>query len=106
MKATRYALAQEVKHLTLPGEMGERFQVMAFTRGIEAGAAAGRRAPGRSIRPAVAAPCSRTARACASAAMASMRARCMASPMAGPCSPCSRNGAAVTRPRPSRAARR
>jgi SAM-dependent MidA family methyltransferase len=36
-EAMRYALAQEVKHLTLPGEMGERFQVMAFTRGIEAG---------------------------------------------------------------------
>ena len=35
-EGARYALAQEVKHLTLPGEMGERFQVMAFTRGIEA----------------------------------------------------------------------
>ncbi|NKZ38507.1 class I SAM-dependent methyltransferase [Oleiagrimonas citrea] len=33
---TRYALAQEVKHLTLPGEMGERFQVMLFTRGLQA----------------------------------------------------------------------
>lgn len=35
-EAARYALAQEVKHLTLPGEMGERFQVMAFTRGVSA----------------------------------------------------------------------
>ncbi len=33
-EAARYALAQEVKHLTLPGEMGERFQVMAFTRDL------------------------------------------------------------------------
>jgi SAM-dependent MidA family methyltransferase len=36
-ESARYALAQEVKHLTLPGEMGERFQVMAFTRGMDAG---------------------------------------------------------------------
>lgn len=31
----RYALAQEVKRLTLPGEMGERFKVMCFARGID-----------------------------------------------------------------------
>ena len=36
-EGARYALAQEVKHLTLPGEMGEGFQVMAFTRGVDAG---------------------------------------------------------------------
>jgi SAM-dependent MidA family methyltransferase len=36
-EATRYALAQQVKRLTLPGQMGERFKVMWFTRGIEAG---------------------------------------------------------------------
>jgi SAM-dependent MidA family methyltransferase len=35
-EGARYALAQEVKHLTLPGEMGERFQVMAFMRGVPA----------------------------------------------------------------------
>lgn len=28
----RYRLAQEVKHLTLPGEMGERFRVLALVR--------------------------------------------------------------------------
>lgn len=33
--AAVYARSQEVKHLTLPGEMGERFQVMAFQRGVE-----------------------------------------------------------------------
>ncbi len=31
----RYALTQEVKRLTLPGEMGERFKVMCFARGID-----------------------------------------------------------------------
>ncbi|MEO8673168.1 MAG: SAM-dependent methyltransferase [Tahibacter sp.] len=31
-EAERYALAQEVKRLTLPGEMGEKFKVMAFER--------------------------------------------------------------------------
>lgn len=36
-EAARYALAQEVKRLTLPGQMGERFKVMWFTRGIDAG---------------------------------------------------------------------
>jgi SAM-dependent MidA family methyltransferase len=36
-EATRYALAQQVKRLTLPSQMGERFKVMWFTRGIEAG---------------------------------------------------------------------
>ena len=35
----RYALAQQVKRLTLPGEMGERFQVMGFQRGIDMSAA-------------------------------------------------------------------
>lgn len=36
-EAVRYALAQQVKRLTLPGEMGERFQAMLFARdlGIE-----------------------------------------------------------------------
>ncbi|NII11391.1 SAM-dependent methyltransferase [Oleiagrimonas sp. C23AA] len=34
-EAARYALAQQVKHLTLPGEMGEHFQAMLFARGIE-----------------------------------------------------------------------
>ncbi len=33
-EATRYRLAQEVKRLTLPGEMGDRFQVMLFARGL------------------------------------------------------------------------
>ncbi len=33
----RYALAQEVKHLTLPGDMGERFQAMLMVRGIDPG---------------------------------------------------------------------
>ena len=36
-EAARYAFAQEVKRLTLPGQMGERFKVMWFTRGIDAG---------------------------------------------------------------------
>lgn len=31
----RYRLAQEVKRLTLPGEMGERFKVISFARGID-----------------------------------------------------------------------
>lgn len=30
----RYRLAQEVKRLTLPGEMGERFKAMMFARGV------------------------------------------------------------------------
>lgn len=34
-EVSRYALAQEVKRLTLPGEMGERFKVMCFARGID-----------------------------------------------------------------------
>jgi SAM-dependent MidA family methyltransferase len=36
-EAARYALAQQVKRLTLPGEMGERFQAMLFTRELPAG---------------------------------------------------------------------
>ena len=31
----RYRRHQEVKKLTLPGEMGERFQVMGFQRGAD-----------------------------------------------------------------------
>ncbi|MBK8283447.1 MAG: SAM-dependent methyltransferase [Ahniella sp.] len=31
----RYRLAQEIKRLTLPGEMGERFKVISFARGID-----------------------------------------------------------------------
>ena len=31
----RYRLAQEVKRLTLPGEMGERFKLMSFARAID-----------------------------------------------------------------------
>lgn len=38
-EASRYALAQQVKRLTLPGEMGERFQAMLFTRDLDAAAA-------------------------------------------------------------------
>ncbi|TAN04696.1 MAG: class I SAM-dependent methyltransferase [Rhodanobacteraceae bacterium] len=34
-EAARYALAQQVKRLTLPGEMGERFQAMLFARGLD-----------------------------------------------------------------------
>ena len=34
-EAVRYALAQQVKRLTLPGEMGERFQAMLFAREID-----------------------------------------------------------------------
>jgi SAM-dependent MidA family methyltransferase len=37
-EAARYALAQQVKRLTLPGEMGERFQAMLFTRDLDAAA--------------------------------------------------------------------
>ena len=35
-EAARYALAQQVKRLTLPGEMGERFQAMLFARDLDA----------------------------------------------------------------------
>jgi SAM-dependent MidA family methyltransferase len=38
-EAGRYRLRQEAKRLTLPGEMGERFQVMGFARDVEFGAA-------------------------------------------------------------------
>jgi SAM-dependent MidA family methyltransferase len=34
-EAERYRRHQEVKALTLPGEMGERFQVMGFQRGVD-----------------------------------------------------------------------
>ena len=34
-EAARYALANQVKRLTLPGEMGERFQSMLFARGLD-----------------------------------------------------------------------
>ena len=34
-EAARYKLRQEAKRLTLPGEMGERFQVMGFARDAE-----------------------------------------------------------------------
>ncbi len=37
--AARYALRQQAKRLTLPGEMGERFQAIGFQRGVEFGAA-------------------------------------------------------------------
>ena len=37
-EAERYRLHQEIKKLSLPGEMGERFQVMAFQRGVDIGA--------------------------------------------------------------------
>jgi SAM-dependent MidA family methyltransferase len=37
-EAARFRLAQEVKKLTLPEQMGERFQVMLFARGIDASA--------------------------------------------------------------------
>jgi SAM-dependent MidA family methyltransferase len=33
--ATRLALAQELRMLTLPGEMGERFKALAFLRGVD-----------------------------------------------------------------------
>lgn len=35
-EAARYRLAQEVKQLTLPGAMGERFQALLLARGLEA----------------------------------------------------------------------
>ncbi|MBB3226218.1 SAM-dependent MidA family methyltransferase [Luteibacter sp. Sphag1AF] len=35
-EATRYRLAQQVKKLTMPDEMGERFQAMLFARGLNA----------------------------------------------------------------------
>ncbi len=35
----RHALREQVKRLTLPSEMGERFQAMGFHRGVELGAA-------------------------------------------------------------------
>jgi len=35
----RHALRSQVKHLTLPSEMGERFQAIGFQRGVELGAA-------------------------------------------------------------------
>jgi SAM-dependent MidA family methyltransferase len=34
-EAARYALAQQVKQLTLPGAMGERFQALLFVRGLD-----------------------------------------------------------------------
>jgi SAM-dependent MidA family methyltransferase len=34
-EAERYRRHQEIKRLTLPGDMGERFQVMAFQRGVD-----------------------------------------------------------------------
>jgi SAM-dependent MidA family methyltransferase len=34
-EAARYALSNQVKRLTLPGEMGERFQAMLFARGLD-----------------------------------------------------------------------
>lgn len=34
-EAARYALAQQAKQLTLPGSMGEVFQVMGFARGVD-----------------------------------------------------------------------
>lgn len=37
-EASRYRLAQQVKRLTLPGEMGERFKMMSFARGLDASA--------------------------------------------------------------------
>ncbi len=38
-EATRYALRQQVKQLTLPDAMGERFQAMGFARDVEFGTA-------------------------------------------------------------------
>lgn len=38
-EAARYRLRQQAKRLTLPGEMGERFQAMGFTRDVEFGPA-------------------------------------------------------------------
>lgn len=34
-EAQRLAIAQAVKTLTLPGEMGERFQFMALGKGVD-----------------------------------------------------------------------
>lgn len=34
-EATRYRLSQQVKRLTLPDQMGERFQAMVFARGMD-----------------------------------------------------------------------
>ncbi|MEO8010549.1 MAG: SAM-dependent methyltransferase, partial [Dokdonella sp.] len=34
--AETYRLAQQIKRLTLPGEMGERFKLMLLTRGVPA----------------------------------------------------------------------
>jgi len=34
-ESVRYGLAQQVKKLTLPDQMGERFQVMLFARGMD-----------------------------------------------------------------------
>jgi len=36
-EAAKYKLRQEAKRLTLPGEMGERFQAMGFQRDVEFG---------------------------------------------------------------------
>ena len=44
-RPARYALRQEAKRLTLPGEMGERFQAMGFAREVEFGARLPRRRP-------------------------------------------------------------
>ena len=38
-EAARHALHQQVKRLTLPNEMGERFQAMGFQRGVDFGPA-------------------------------------------------------------------
>jgi len=38
-EAARFRLRQETKRLTLPGEMGERFQAMGFARDVEFGTA-------------------------------------------------------------------
>lgn len=35
----RYRRLNEIRKLTLPGEMGERFQVMGFTRDVDLSAA-------------------------------------------------------------------
>jgi SAM-dependent MidA family methyltransferase len=34
-EVARYALRQQAKKLTLPGEMGERFQAMGFARKVD-----------------------------------------------------------------------
>ena len=38
-EGARYRLRQEAKRLTLPSDMGERFQAMGFARDVEFGAA-------------------------------------------------------------------